>query len=187
MISFRHYPAVKSDWTPRLIGKLALWAFILAAAAGLLNFASFAAAAPVAVGFQGQSGEHGHGNSGEHGRGHEKNMHAQGQAHGAHSLNFTARDRDAILAYFRGGPSTLPPGLAKRGGNLPPGLEKHLERDGQLPPGLQKRFMPLPAGLERLLPPCPAGYRRGILGQDVLILNNRTGRIADILRGVINR
>lgn len=34
----------------------------------------------------------------------------------------------------------LPPGLAKRGGNLPPGLQKHLMRHGQLPPGLQKRL-----------------------------------------------
>ena len=31
----------------------------------------------------------------------------------------------------------LPPGLAKRGGNLPPGLQKKLDRDGKLPPGLQ--------------------------------------------------
>ncbi len=33
----------------------------------------------------------------------------------------------------------LPPGLAKRGGNLPPGLERHVERSGQLPPGLEKK------------------------------------------------
>ncbi len=34
----------------------------------------------------------------------------------------------------------LPPGLAKRNGNLPPGLQRHVERTGELPPGLQKRM-----------------------------------------------
>ena len=34
--------------------------------------------------------------------------------------------------------SGLPPGLAKRGGNLPPGLEKK-RRAGNLPPGLEKK------------------------------------------------
>lgn len=41
---------------------------------------------------------------------------------------------------FLGGFQGLPPGLAKRGGQLPPGLQKHLLRTGQLPPGLQKRL-----------------------------------------------
>ncbi len=100
---------------------------------------------------------------------------------------FGARERDIIRAYFGDGYSSLPPGLAKRGGNLPPGLEKHLERNGQLPPGLQKRLSPLPVGLERRLPPLPTIYRRGTIGPDVVIMNTRTGRIIDIMRGVANR
>ncbi|MGH8246109.1 MAG: hypothetical protein ACREUU_06730 [Gammaproteobacteria bacterium] len=42
--------------------------------------------------------------------------------------------------FFLGGRTDgLPPGLAKRGGNLPPGLQRHIDRTGQLPPGLEKR------------------------------------------------
>ena len=37
----------------------------------------------------------------------------------------------------------LPPGLAKRE-HLPPGLQRHLERNGTLPPGLQKKLQPSP-------------------------------------------
>ncbi len=44
---------------------------------------------------------------------------------------------NAYGRYGRG----LPPGLAKRNGNLPPGLERHIERTGELPPGLQKKFV----------------------------------------------
>ena len=38
----------------------------------------------------------------------------------------------------------LPPGLAKRGGNLPPGLQKHLWKTGHLPRGLEKKARPYP-------------------------------------------
>lgn len=35
--------------------------------------------------------------------------------------------------------NNLPPGLAKRNGNLPPGLQRHIDRTGHLPPGLEKK------------------------------------------------
>ena len=53
---------------------------------------------------------------------------------------FLAEERRAIEDYYRAindkkkPKKGLPPGLAKRGGNLPPGLQRKLERDGQLPP-----------------------------------------------------
>jgi hypothetical protein len=97
---------------------------------------------------------------------------------------FTSREREMVLEYYRGGSSGLPPGLAKRGGNLPPGLERHLERDGTLPPGLQKRLEPLPIELERRLSPCPPLYRRGIIGTNVVIINRRTGLILDIIANI---
>ncbi len=46
------------------------------------------------------------------------------------------RYRDGV---FVGSTAGLPPGLAKRGGNLPPGLQRHVDRTGQLPPGLEKK------------------------------------------------
>jgi hypothetical protein len=98
---------------------------------------------------------------------------------------FRKRDRDIIIVYFRAHRSGLPPGLAKRNGDLPPGLEKHLERNGTLPPGLQKRVQSLPPDLEVRLPRLPPIYRRGTIGPDVVILNRKTGAIVDIMRGVI--
>jgi len=98
---------------------------------------------------------------------------------------FTARDRDIIRQYFRGRYSNLPPGLAKRGGDLPPGLKKHLERNGTLPPGLQKRLTPFPDDLDRRLPPLPAIYRRGSIGQDVVIVDTRTQRVLDIIHAIL--
>ncbi len=74
----------------------------------------------------------------------------------------------------------LPPGLAKRGGRLPPGLERHLERDGTLPPGLQKRVEPFPKELEERLPRLPAGYARVILAGRALI-PDRDSRILDLI------
>ncbi len=92
---------------------------------------------------------------------------------------FSSRDQRLIRSYYSG-TSNLPPGLAKRGGHLPPGLERHLERDGTLPPGLQKRVEPFPAELSRQLPRLPTGYSRVILSGRALILD-RNNRILDLM------
>ena len=63
-----------------------------------------------------------------------------GRRRGHHAYRFEARERDIITGYYANPSQGLPPGLAKRGGNLPPGLEKQLMRNGTLPPGLQKRL-----------------------------------------------
>src|SRR5512139_807060 len=73
---------------------------------------------------------------------------------------FGDRDRRIIHEYCGQPSSGLPPGLAKRNGNLPPGLEKQLRRNGRLPPGLQKKCRPFPVDLERRLPPLPRNYAR---------------------------
>jgi hypothetical protein len=86
---------------------------------------------------------------------------------------FSPRDRNAIRNYYRGAASNLPSGLAKRNGNLPPGLRK---RNGMLPPGLQKRLQPLPLDVERLQV-LDTGYSRGVFGQDVVIVEDRSQRI----------
>ena len=101
------------------------------------------------------------------------------------SIVFSTRDREIIRDYYHGHHSSLPPGLAKRDGNLPPGLQKHLERDGTLPPGLQKRLTPFPDDLERGLPRLPSIYRRGTIGVDVVILDRRTQRIVDIVHDIL--
>lgn len=76
----------------------------------------------------------------------------------------------------------LPPGLAKRE-SLPPGLQKRLEKHGSLPPGLAKRN--LPADLESKLPEPPPGLERIIAGDDVVLLEKATGKILDVIEGVL--
>ena len=73
-----------------------------------------------------------------------------------HPPAFLPEERQIMRAFFQGPPSGLPPGLAKRGGQLPPGLQQHLQRPGTLPPGLQTRLQPLPTALELRLPSLPA-------------------------------
>ena len=103
---------------------------------------------------------------------------------GASQIVFTERDRILITDWFRANGSGLPPGLAKRD-RLPPGLEKQLRERGKLPPGLQKRVQPLPFELERQLHRLPTGYRRVAIGGNVILVNEETSVIYDIIRDAI--
>ena len=122
----------------------------------------------------------------------------KGKGHGKHGgdddaaqsqvyvkYGFGSHDREVITHYYETRSSGLPPGLAKRGGNLPPGLEKQLERNGTLPPGLQKKLQPCPVELERELPPLPADYHRAVIGASIVILNRHTNVIVDIMKDVV--
>ena len=123
------------------------------------------------------------------GKGHNKDAgdDDQGPGKGKRKAKheFDSHDREVITTYYSNGNSNLPPGLAKRGGNLPPGLEKQLERNGTLPPGLQKRLQPCPVELERRLPPLEPGYTRGVIGAHVVIYNQSTSVIVDIVKNVV--
>ena len=103
--------------------------------------------------------------------------------------HFLPDERRMIDEYYRRGEKRkskgLPPGLAKRGGNLPPGLQKHLQKNGQLPPGLQKRLEPLPVDLDRRLPQLPDYWERVVLEKDVILIDRRSNRILDIIENVI--
>jgi hypothetical protein len=77
----------------------------------------------------------------------------------------------------------LPPGLAKRE-QLPPGLQRQLQKNGTLPPGLQKRLQPLPEALERSLPTLPAGLKRGIIGVDLVLVGEVSGEILDVITSI---
>ena len=120
------------------------------------------------------------------GKGHNKHQNDQGQNQGGYvQYGFGPHDREVISSYYSNHTQGLPPGLAKRGGNLPPGLEKHLERNGTLPPGLQKKLEPCPAELERRLPPLPADYRRAVIGAHIVVVNRNTNVIVDVFRDVV--
>jgi hypothetical protein len=123
-----------------------------------------------------------HGNQGEN-EGNSED-HRRGEEHAGKSVSVQAvfgdRDRQVIREYCSQPTSNLPPGLAKRGGQLPPGLEKQLRRNGQLPPGLQKKVQPFPVELERRLPPLPTNYARVCIGGRGLIVDAQFN-IVDII------
>ncbi|MBI3000481.1 MAG: hypothetical protein HYY46_18810 [Deltaproteobacteria bacterium] len=98
---------------------------------------------------------------------------------------FLPEERRIIREFYVARYSGLPPGLAKRGGDLPPGLQRQIQRKGKLPPGLQKRLEPFPAELELRLPRIPDIWQRVILGPHVILLDRRTARILDIIENVI--
>jgi hypothetical protein len=99
--------------------------------------------------------------------------------HRGYAQAFSDDDRRIIRSCYSEDYSNLPPGLAKRGGNLPPGLERQLQRNGTLPPGLQRRVQPLPQSCERRLPPVPSGWFRVVLSGRIMLLDGGY-RIIDI-------
>ena len=87
-----------------------------------------------------------------------------------------------IRQWFGHGPNLegLPPGLAKRE-TLPPGLQRQLYRNGTLPPGLQNKVHHLPLDLEGRLPSKRAGLSRIVIGDSVILIEETTRLIMDIV------
>jgi len=77
----------------------------------------------------------------------------------------------------------LPPGLAKKD-KLPPGLQRQLAKNGKLPPGLQRRIQPLPMTLQVRLPILPQSRKWIFLGGNVIILDQRTSSIVDMITDI---
>ncbi len=74
----------------------------------------------------------------------------------------------------------LPSGLAQR--QLPPGLQKHIERTGRLPPGLEKRRLP---GDLRALLPVRSGQDYRVVGNDIVLIEIATELILDVMKDVL--
>ena len=100
-------------------------------------------------------------------------------------VGFGDEERRYILDWFHDSDNlrALPPGIAERE-HLPPGLQQQLEKDVKLPPGLESKLQPLPRGLERSLPKLPDGNRRIVVGSNVILLDDTTSCIVDIIAGV---
>ena len=116
------------------------------------------------------------GNGNGHGKGHAK--HGDDDDRDEHY--YGSRDRETVRGWYDEHQNNLPPGLAKRD-QLPPGLEKQLERRGTLPPGLQKRLRPCPEDLERRLPPPPPECAHVLIGGHIVLLNQRSNVVVDII------
>ena len=129
---------------------------------------------------QGSSQGRGSTGQGRQGSDDQQGKDKQGKPAAAPRAEIGDRDRDAITRYFRTNTAGLPPGLAKRGDDLPPGLEKQLQKNGQLPPGLEKKLERVPSALERQLSPLPSGYSRRVLGPHLIVVNEKTKTLADV-------
>ena len=98
---------------------------------------------------------------------------------------FSDSDRGKIRHYYENikKTKTVPPGLAKKQ-ELPPGLQKHVVKHGELPPGLEGRG--LPQDLEGVLSRLPAGFVRLRVGGDVVLLNEKTRVVLDVIWDVLH-
>jgi hypothetical protein len=96
---------------------------------------------------------------------------------------FSDRDRETIRNFYakKLRYKKMPPGLAKRD-TLPPGLQKRLDAGDPLPAGLQRSS--LPYDLEKILSPLPKGYIRLKVGGDIIIMNQKTEVVVDILKDI---
>jgi hypothetical protein len=125
----------------------------------------------------------GHGNG--KAKGHDKKDKNDDGDHGDARYQFQSRDREVVTTYYTKHGKGLPPGLAKRNGDLPPGLEKQLQRNGSLPPGLEKKMQPCPVEISRQLPPLPPDYRRSVIGASIVVFNVRTNIVVDVMHDVV--
>ena len=100
-------------------------------------------------------------------------------------VGFGVEERHYIVDWFHDSKNLngLSPGLAKRE-QLPPGLQRQLARNGKLPPGLEKKLEPLPPALEVSLPKLPSGHRRIVIGGNVILLDETTSFIVDIITDI---
>jgi hypothetical protein len=94
---------------------------------------------------------------------------------------FSDHDRGIIRDYYGRRRSGLPPGLAKKE-QLPPGLQKQVQRNGHLPPGLEGER--LPSDLEKQLDTLPADYVRLRVGADIVLMNGRTRIVVDLIKDI---
>jgi hypothetical protein len=93
---------------------------------------------------------------------------------------FCARDRIAIRSYYRGRASSLVLSSATGGAATRP----HLRRNGILAPASKNAMKPLADDLEVRLHFLYFGYSRGMIGKDVVIVEDGSQRIIDIIRDV---
>jgi len=98
-------------------------------------------------------------------------------------LIFSDQDREKVNHYYksRRKAKKIPPGLAKKE-ELPPGLQKHIQKYNELPPGLEGRR--LPPDLDTSLTRLPKGYIRLKVGSDVVLMNEITRVVFDVIWNV---
>jgi hypothetical protein len=145
-----------------------------------LFFAAILACSVAAIPALAQGNGHGNGKA----KGHDKKDNG-GDDRSPEQYQFRAQDREFVSTYYSKHGKGLPPGLAKKNGNLPPGLEKQLQRNGSLPPGLEKKMLPCPVEITQQLPPLPPDYQRSVIGASIVVFNRKTNIVVDVMADVV--
>jgi hypothetical protein len=101
--------------------------------------------------------------------------------HGDKAPVFSAKDREAIEAYYLHLLGTLAPGSINRS-TFDPGVERSLVAGSHVPGQFEKEMMPLPAELESKLTPLTGDYVRYKLGRHVVLVKKADLTIADIMK-----
>jgi hypothetical protein len=125
------------------------------------------------------------GNGNGKAKGHDKDKKDKNDDRGPDQYQFRPQDREYISSYYSKHGKGMPPGQAKKNSNLPPGLEKQLERNGALPPGLRKKMQPAPVEITRQLPPLPPDYQRSVIGASIVVFNVKTNIVVDVMADVV--
>ncbi|TDI62817.1 MAG: hypothetical protein E2O89_07085 [Alphaproteobacteria bacterium] len=104
-----------------------------------------------------------------------KNNNQQGLTDYLPDILFGNDERNIISEYFRKNTVAT--------SSLPPGIAKNVARGKPLPPGIAKRG--LPNNLMSQLP-IRDGWNRFIVGNDVLLVDQKTGTIADVIKDIMS-
>ena len=104
-----------------------------------------------------------------------QNNNQQGFADGLSDILFGDDERNIISEYFRKNTVAT--------SSLPPGIAKNVARGKPLPPGIAKRG--LPNDLMSQLP-IRDGWNRFIVGNDILLVDQKTGTIADVIKDIMS-
>ena len=128
----------------------------------------------------------------DHGKGHDKHedKHAQKEQERAEVRQgafFNDQHREAARHYYTeqyGDARHCPPGLAKKNnGCMPPGQARRWAVGQPIPRGVTVYSVPQPVLVQ--LPPAPYGYRYARVGGDIVLVQQRTNVIADIIQGLL--
>jgi hypothetical protein len=90
---------------------------------------------------------------------------------------FSARDRYLVLKYYNQTGARNDHSVSRE-------FRRGVQRNRILSNGLYKQLQPLPPDLEPRLSAVNSIYSRGLIGQDMVIVNTRSQRIMDVIRDV---
>lgn len=98
------------------------------------------------------------------------------------AIRFSGQDRQRIDSWFKRYPEYVTRTYAPEG-KLPPQVDRELAPTDRLPRNVAKARLPWP--LENQLSTVPPGVERVIVGRHLVILDERTFTVLDIIRDVV--